>query len=495
MVFSVVGLVLAAKYFGVSVDRDMWLIALNCMVVLELALWGPINETFRAKFILLREEIGEDRVMDKTRSLLLVIGIVSCVVVSLVLLFPTHLAQILAPAYGGAQLQALALMVAVIAPSFIINQFCHIGISILNAYESFYVPEIAALLTSIINIALLIALAPVIGIYSLMVSYYTGMILLVFLLFFTIRRRRIPLFTRLGRITMRDFTPFFVYALPFFIPYFFVQANLVLEKSLATLISDGAVSTIDYARKFVDIPVNVLTSVMMTMLVPVLSARYAKRDTDGFLQEFRRVYQLGLLLIAVLLAFFCSSAREFMTVLLWRGDYITTESVGLISDLTVYYAFTALAAFHYIIFGLALLSSGKGKIYAGFGVLAQLIMIGLNILGYKEYGVYIFPISFVIAHVVAAIALIVYFPNQRKAILRVGIKYAPMFPWMVVIAILVNGRSLGIANPYVILAFNASVIGVAFFIGLYLFRMEERTLIPGFLKQLKQYLLGRSHQS
>lgn len=488
MTFSVAGLVLSAKYFGVSVDRDMWLIALNCMVVLELAIWGPINETFRAKFVLLREEIGEDRVMDKTRSLLFVIGAISLVVVGLVLLFPTQIARILAPAYHGGQLQALAMMVVIIAPSFIINQFCHIGISILNAYESFYIPELAAVITSLINIVLLVALAPSIGIYSLMVSYYTGMVLLVLLLWWTIRRRGIPLFKRFGHVALTDFYPFFLYALPFFIPYFFVQANLVLEKSLATLISDGAVSIIDYARKFVDIPVNVLTSVMMTMLVPVLSARYAKKDDDGFLSEFRKIYQVGLLIISLLLAFFCSSSLEFMSILLWRGDYISGEIVQRIADLTIYYAFTALATFHYIIFGLALLSSGKGKVYAGFGVLAQLIMIGLNMMGYKQFGVYTFPVSFIIAHVIAAIALMVYFPNNRTTILRIGMKYALIFPWMIAISVFVNGRVFGLVNPYAILVTNASIIIAAFVSAIFLFRLEERTLIPALWKRIKNYI-------
>src|SRR5690606_32795496 len=96
LAFSVVGLSLAAKYFGVSMDRDMWLIALNCVVVVNLAVWGPINETFRAKFVLLRGEHGEEWVLTRTRALLAITLLVAVLLVAVMVVFPYRIAELLA---------------------------------------------------------------------------------------------------------------------------------------------------------------------------------------------------------------------------------------------------------------------------------------------------------------------------------------------------------------------------------------------------------------
>src|SRR5690606_19718538 len=118
--------------------------------------------------------------------------------------------------------------------------------------------------------------------------------------------------------------------------------------------------------------INVLTSVLLTMLVPVLSAHFAKRDTAGFLRDFRQLYQFGLLIVTALIAFFCSSSTELIGFILYHKGQITQRAVAEMGALSTYYAWSALVSFLYIIFGLALLATNKGKIYAFFGVLAQL---------------------------------------------------------------------------------------------------------------------------
>ncbi len=478
VILSVVSLSLVAKYFGITLDRDTWLIALNCIVVIDLALWGPVNQTFRAKFVLLKEHEGESVILDKTRSLLLAILLVSLVVIGAILLFPSAVAGLLAPTYEGEQLQALVTMLMLIAPSLLLNQFCQIGVSILNAYQSFFIPEISQLITTVFNILCLIYLAPHIGIYALLISYYIGLVVFAGLLIVQLNRRKIPLFKRFREVKLRGFYPFFLYALPFFVPYFFVQVNLVVEKSLGNILGEGIVSVLDYSRKFVEMPINVLSSVLMTMLVPVLSVRFARGDASGFWEEFRKVYQLGMLVVAALISFFISSSAELISVILFRGEQMDKDTISTISDLSKYYACTTLINFHYIIFGMVLLAAGRGKIYALFGVIAQLIMIGFNFVWYERVGPYVFPISFFIAHAVAAVFLFFYFPGSKRRLSRVTLKYVSVLgiaiaiPWIV--AYWLNEE---VRNHFVSLAINTFTIGLTLLISAFAFRLEERLLI------------------
>lgn len=455
----------------------MWLIALNCVVVVNLAVWGPINETFRAKFVLLRGEHGEEWVLTRTRALLAITLLVAVLLVAVMVVFPYRIAELLAPAYGPKQLDALVVMLWVVAPSLLFDQFSQLGTSILNAYDSFFVPEISNCIAALVNIVSMVLLAPHIGIYALAVSYYIGLILMLSLITWQIYMRKIPIMFSFRGINLSDFKPFFVYALPFFVPYFFIQINVLVEKSLGSLLGEGVVSMLDYSRKFVDIPINVLTSVLLTMLVPILSGHFAKRNTTGFMKDFKQLYQFGLLVVTALIGFFCSSSTELIKLILYHKGQITQTAIAEMGRLSVYYAWSALVSFLYIIFGLALLATNKGKIYAFFGVLAQLIMIGLNFLYYRTFGAYTFPLTFIIAHAFSAVALFLYFPFNRRVLFYISARYILYLGSVVTVGLLLTGLVHDLDNAFLQLVVNGIIILLVMLALLFILQLEERLFI------------------
>ena len=69
-------------------ERDVWLLVLAFITTINLAVWGPINETFRTKFIFLREKEGEVEALRRTASLLSFIVLGTILVSLVILLFP-----------------------------------------------------------------------------------------------------------------------------------------------------------------------------------------------------------------------------------------------------------------------------------------------------------------------------------------------------------------------------------------------------------------------
>ncbi len=58
MSLSMISLILSAKFFGVSMEKDMWVLVTTFLLTVGTAIWGPINETFRAKFVFIRARGG-----------------------------------------------------------------------------------------------------------------------------------------------------------------------------------------------------------------------------------------------------------------------------------------------------------------------------------------------------------------------------------------------------------------------------------------------------
>jgi len=487
MVIGIINISLTAKYFGVSFGKDLWILALTLALFLDAIIWGPINETFRAKFIFLKGEYGEYEALNKTKSLLFYTVLVSSAVVGVLIIYPNILAKIVAPTYQGNQLEELLKMVKFIAPVLLINQITAIGISILNAYESFFIPEISGFISSIINLVLIIFLAPLIGIYSLLVAYYLGIIVLMAMIIFQLYKLKIDIFKGYNNVNSSDFFVFFLFALPFFFPYFFGQISSLLEKTLASSLGVGNISVLDYSRRFTDILISTLSSVLITMLVPVLSKNFIEKKIEDFVFNFMQLYQLGLLFITFVIAIFTVCSRSFVDLFYDKG-LISDEILSTIASLTMYYSWSTLAVFIYTIFGLVLLSAGLGKKYAFFGVIAQSLSIILNLALFKIVGIYIFPISFFISHLFAGVIMFFHFPYKLKSLYWVTLKYFSVLLVTSIVLIVINRYFFQFSNSFINITFNSVLILSIIVLLVFLFNLEEKKQIKFHLKKVFKYV-------
>ncbi|WP_166664855.1 lipid II flippase MurJ [Pedobacter metabolipauper] len=476
MGITIFTLSLSAKYFGVSLEKDVWVLALNCIIILDLAIWGPFNETFRAKFIFFKEEFGEDEALRRTNSLLIFTNIITIILVAFILWKPETIAAVIAPGYEGQKLTLLLFMIRVVAPSFLFNQLTQIFISILNAYNSIYIPEIAGFISSIISLLLIIFLAPQIGIIALAYSYYSGLILLLLLLILQVYVKKIALVKNLHHIKLSDTKPFLLFALPFFFPYFVGQIAGIIEKSIASTLGTGIISAIDYSRKFSDILLGVLSSVFTTMLLPVLSLKFVQKDQEGFVFEFRQIYQLAFLIVTAIAAIFTACPGAFIAILYQQGT-ISEAALLQISNLTMFYSWSAVSIFLYLIIGMSLISAQKGKYYAFYGVTAQLIMIGVNLALYRFAGVYIFPLSLFLAHALSAWLMFRKLPYGKRLLSRTTLKYLLILIAVVANMYLLNINVISFSSPYVTLIFNGFLFTVILVSMLFTFKLDEREIL------------------
>ncbi|MFA6275866.1 MAG: lipid II flippase MurJ [Pedobacter sp.] len=473
---SVLSLYFSAKYFGVTIERDVWLLAINVFLIFDMAIWGPINETFRAKFIFIKEEQGEKEALQKTSSLLLFTNVVTVVFVIVILWKPELISTIIAPTYKGEQLILLLFMIRIMAPSFLFNQVNQLLISVLNSYRSIYIPEVAGLISGIINLMLIIILAPKIGILSLAYGYYLSLIFLLMLLIIQIRLKKIRLFSDIKTVKLSDTKPFILFSLPFFIPYFIGQVALIIEKTISTLLGSGVVSMLDYSRKFSDILTNILLSILVTMFVPVLSSHFMKNNIKGFVFELKQIYQFGFLLLIFVVTILTVCSYPFISIIYQSGN-ISDASLHQISKLTMYYSWSTIAIFFYYIFGIGLLSSKKEKYYALYGSVAQIIMILLNLFFYKRLNAYIFPFSLFISHFIAACLMLTKLPYGKKELVKIALKYISILLSVILLLYFINHYFILLSSAFMVLFINIFLLTAILLAALFLFRLEERIIL------------------
>lgn len=482
---SILNLSLTAKFFGVSLDRDVWILAFTSMIVFDSAVWGPVNETFRAKFIFIREEFGEIEALKKAKSLLFFTSIISVLMVALVMVFPNIIANIIAPTFRNNQLHSLVRMLVLVAPCLLFNQLTQIGISLLNAYDSFFIPEISGFIANTLNLVLILFLAPIIGIYSLLLAYYLSILVQILLVILQINKLKINVFSNLREIDFNDFKVFFLFAIPFFFPYFLGQVSSIVEKLLVAGLGNGMISVLDYSKKFSEILMTVLSSVLVTLLVPTLSLKYATKKTKEFVNDFIQIYQLGFLFISFIVAFFSVSSNEVVDILYNKG-IISKQALLEIAKLTVFYSWTTFAIFIYLISGMVLLASGKSKKYAFYGVITQMIYIFSNFFLVKIYGIYVIPISLFISHFVSGVLMLYKFPYKSRKVFIVTYKYFTVLILTTLASnLILNGVSIS-SYPILVIFFQSIIILFVLLIMLFIFRLDERVILTNFIKRVRR---------
>lgn len=418
---SLYSYVLIANFFGVSVQKDMWLLALSLVISLDTAVWGPLNDVFRAKFVTLKETGGENKAINLTQSLLFYMFVFSCLLVAVIYIYPDFFANLISSGYSAVEHEQFIYMLRLVAPILLINQASLIGISILNAYNSFVIPEIASFVSQVINILILLFFVNQLGIYSLVVSTFSSLLILVIFIIYKIKRSNIQIF-RFFIPKFSHFKIFFLFALPLFIPYSIGQLNGLIEKKLISSLGTGAVSVIDFSRKFPDMINVIISSIILTVLMPTITKSFVNNDKKEFDKSFLQSFSLGLLILGFFCVFMSVGSRDLMIFFYGNSD-IDSVNMSKMVNLNMLYSLAAFAVFLYVIFGMTMLAIGKNKMNAVAGTLTQISIICCNIAFVNLLGEVIFPASLLIAHLLSAVFMFTYYPYDKTKILKNFIRY------------------------------------------------------------------------
>lgn len=421
--FNIFTLAITSKYFGVSVKMDVWIIVSTIITTVNLTIWGPLNETFRAKFVFLMEHDGEKTTLYKVRSLLLSIFLITIAISIILALLANHIIPFVAPSLSSSQKVLFVKILLIMIPSFVISEMTSIGVSILNAYKVFYMPEIVGVVSGLVNLICVILFASSLGISSLILGQYISSLILITCIVIFIRNYNINLWSGGVSISWKEVKPFIYFAIPFFLPYGVGQFNNLLEKSLSNSLGIGTVSILNYGSQFKNVLQAVFTSVLASVMVPSLTLAWAQKNSIAFFKTFKDSIQIVLLTLSLATPIIYAGSSSFVNILYNHGG-ITAESLEAISHLIRIYCVSIFGVMFYLLFGFALLAQQQSSKYAIQGVISQIMMGIFNVLFYKKIGVSIFPVSLFVSHFVVSILMFKSLNiNNKKNIIIETIRY------------------------------------------------------------------------
>lgn len=324
MFLGLVVLYLSVKYFGTTFQRDSWVLSIGLIGIILVFLYSPINDTFRTKYIVLKEKGDEKSAMKSVNSLMNLFSLSFLLIAVSLILFKDSIAHILAPGFDSSQCDFLSWMILSLIPYYILQQQGNILIALLNTYDSYFYPELISLLASVINILFIVFLSDLLGIYSLVVATtLNGLILVSFLTIML--KRKVKYFRLISFEPLSLSKPFVAFSIPMYMSTFCTQIYILVEKSTCTHFGEGAVSIFDYARQITNLPHVVFSSIVPIVMTPLLSRYFINGEEDSFSDELRRFIRL-LLYFTVIVAVLMQTNGEQISYLLFsenNGQFVS----------------------------------------------------------------------------------------------------------------------------------------------------------------------------
>jgi putative peptidoglycan lipid II flippase len=395
--------IISSIYFGTSFGRDIWILSLSIVAILGSIIFGPVYQIFRAKFIMIKEGESEEKALKAVGSLLMYMLIISTAIIIAAEIVPAILGKTFAPTYTDEQQQLLRIMIRLIAPTMFFSIIISIISGVLNVYNVFYVPEIMAIFTSLLNVVIILLFAPTYGIYSLVLSGYLSNIILIIVLLVVIRKSNIKLFHHINL----DFSytlVFFKFALPFYFNYLIAQVLLAVERIISTFLGVGSLSVLDYARKFVDIPISMIQSTVNMVLTTNLTRIYIKEGERSFILELNKFIDMIILITLPLMTLLVICPVEIVRIFLLRGSFDPKFLLPTAHTL-FWFGFAIVSITFYASTSQALLAQGKNKISAIISALLGFFILLINLLFYKKYGIQVLAFSWTAAHFIGGVLM------------------------------------------------------------------------------------------
>lgn len=340
--------IMAAK-FGANFKTDAYFIASNIPELLRDVLAGgaltsafiPVYTTYLAK-------------NEKVEAQKLAAGIFNILLVALILMsllgiiFAPALTRVVAPGFNGQTLDLAVKMTRLLFPSIIFFGLASLFGAILNSYNHFTVPALQPLILNSANIICLLWFTNFMDIYVMVAASITGGIAITLMNLPSLYRKGIRYLPELN-LKQEGIKKIGVLWFPLILGLSVNQANIVINKMLASGLSAGSISALNYANLINQIAPSVFGVAVSTAIFPSLSWHVALAQHDKFRDIVSKAIRITLLITVPLTVGLVFLSIPVIRFLFERGAF-TREATILTSGVLIYFGVGTFAlALNYVL--------------------------------------------------------------------------------------------------------------------------------------------------
>ena len=325
-----------AYFYGASEISDIFLISLSIPTIIFGVIAAGISTGYIPLYSKIDNQFGEDSGIRFTNNLIGILMSICTVIVILALIFTGYLVKIFAFGFEGEVLE-LAVMFTRVS---IFGIYFTIIIRILSAYlnykQIFAVPSLIGIPMNLVLIVSIIISSSTGWIYLLAFANVLALFVqFLIIIFFACRHSFyvVPVFKPLDR----HIKEMAALSLPVILGSSVTQINRLVDRSLASWVAVGGISSINYANTLNTSFIGIFVSSFVTVFYPDISKRAAKGDIDGLKYIMNQTIAGVMLLIIPATAGAMVFAEPTVRFLFARGAF-DESAVSLTSSAFFFYS-------------------------------------------------------------------------------------------------------------------------------------------------------------
>ncbi len=328
--------ILIGAKFGTSKELDVFIVAYMIPNMLVAVLVQSLAVTFLPVFTEKMTRESEERGWEIANGMLSMTLVVIGAVTLIGILIAPLIVMAIAPGFKGPErdlaIQLTRLMLLT-TPLFAVSGLLQ---GILHSYKHFVAPALVSIGFNLLTVLGVIYLVPIWGIWGYAISVVAGVFTHILIQLPPLWKKR-----RFFRFSFKINTPenkkMLALALPIVFGMMMSYINNSVDKILASMSVEGAISSLHYAQKVKEMIVHVFTMSMASAMFPFFSQYSAEKNEKGLVDLMSVSCRISGYILIPLTALMCVLSFPFIRLLFERGNFDKT-STAYVSSCLFYYA-------------------------------------------------------------------------------------------------------------------------------------------------------------
>ena len=311
--------IIIAHQFGISSHLDVFNIAYALPYTVIILCSGAIVYSFIPLYIEWSNKNSPQQANTHALSLLLIVSLFFLILAVLCYLLSPVIFPLLGYGFRPDQKDVGVNLTRFLSFLIALDGLGIILTALLQAQKKFIILQLAQIFINV-SIIFIIILQVNMGIYSLILGLLVGTILKIMFMAIFLYRGGFNFFEKVT-FDFSVLTPFFYLALPLVGSELVANINIVIDQIMATRLSPGSVSTLKYAYRLNDLPIQVVILAITKAIFPFISEQALNKDYEGLRHRFKQsVIFVGFLTFPIM-CFIGLFSEDIVAIVFRRGAF------------------------------------------------------------------------------------------------------------------------------------------------------------------------------
>jgi len=344
-VFGFVEKLLIAYYFGTRWEVDAFFVAVNLALVIYFVTDEILQPTFLPLFLKLRDD-SHQKAFRFTNSVIALFGALLVIISIVCVQFSEFFIHQFAPGFMGETLYLAANLFKIMSLVIVFQGLSVLLYYFLNSHKIFFIPALGQFTFKMMSVLGIMVFYSYLGIKSLALAFLTAVVFKFLILVIGIAAKRLYHFTKIyfKNVGMREFL---LLIAPIVVGTLFVQLSNRVDDYFASMLSEGMLSSINYAKRVIHLPLVVLPHSLCIVLLPFLSSYTSDPGNQENIKKlkelFNKWFQIVIFIFILIEIYFLLMDKNIIQLIFERGEF--SRSSTLLTAQAFFYYSLGLVAF------------------------------------------------------------------------------------------------------------------------------------------------------